>query len=358
MLPTRRLHNQYIARPFRSGPSELLAWFGAVQAQEYEAARWGLALRLRRTTRETDIERAIDAGDILRTHVMRPTWHFVPAADLGWMLQLTAPRVHRMSASYYRHQGLETAFLVKAAALFERAVAGGRYLTRAELGRHLADAGRQVNGIQLALVTMYAELEGVICSGPRRGKQSTYGLLSERAPLPRVLTREEALAELTRRFFRSHGPATIRDFVWWSGLTTADAKRGLDMIGARAEPHDGLTYWSVGQVRIGRTGSCTVHLLPIYDEYLVAYRDRVAVPHGPGAIRASARSPVIFQHALVVDGQVVGTWRNRRTTAAHVVDVATLRRLTTRERRALEEAANRYREYLNGNEKFSVVVAA
>lgn len=346
MLPVRRLHNQRIARPMAGGATEVVEWLGAVQSQEYQAAKWALALRLRTAPREADVERAVDEGRILRTHVMRPTWHFVTAADIGWMLDLTAPRVQRSAASYYRREGLDGALRVKAAAIFERALAGGRYLTRAELGERLARTGRRLNALQLSLLTLYAELEGVICSGPRRGKQFTYALLAERAPDRRRLPPDEALAELTRRFFRSHGPATVRDYVWWSGLTAADARRGLDMIGARAEPVDGLTYWSAGQVAVRPTVGPDVHLLPIYDEYIVAYRDRVAVPHGPGTIRTAARGTVTFQHAVVIDGQVAGTWRNRRSAASHGVEVVPLRRFSAAERRALFDAATRYGRFL------------
>jgi hypothetical protein len=345
-ISQRRLNNQRLARPLQGSPSELVAWLGAVQAQEYHAAKWGLAQRLRGTLGDLEIERAIDSGQILRTHVMRPTWHFVASADIRWMLELTAPRVHRTMAFYIRREGLDDRLLVKAATVFERALAGGRSLTRAELGERLARKGTRVNALQLSLLALYAELEGVICSGPRRGKHFTHALLSERAPAARRLTRDEALSELTRRFFRSHGPATIRDFVWWSGLTTADTRRGLDMIRARAESADGLTYWTVGQVRGAPTLNPTVYLLPIYDEYIVAYRDRAAVPHAPSTIRAGARTAVVFQHAMIIDGQIAGTWRNRRTPKAHVVDVVPLRRITAIERRALVDTIARYGRFL------------
>ena len=246
----RRLHNQFVARPRRSTPAELVSWLGAVQAQEYQPAKWGLSLRLQNGNSDAAIERAVNEGHILRTHVMRPTWHFVSRDDLPWLLQLTAPRVHKTMSTYTRHQGLEKSTIVRAVAVFERALAGACHLTRAELRERLADAGSQFSSLQMGLLTMYAELEGVICSGPRRGKQFTYALLSERAPSPRRLERDEALAELSRRFFSSHGPATIRDFVWWSGLTTADAKRGLEIIKARSESADGITYWTAGQVRV------------------------------------------------------------------------------------------------------------
>ena len=343
-IAVRRLHNQFVARPRRLAPAELVRWLGAVQAQEYQPAKWGLALRLGSANGDAAIERAITDGHILRTHVMRPTWHFVARDDLHWMLELTAPRVHKTMSVYNRHQGLEKADIVRAVGIFERSLSGGDHLTRAELGERLAHAGYRVSSLQLSLLTMYAELEAVVCSGPRRGKQFTYGLLSERAPDPRRLERDEALGELSRRFFTSHGPATIRDFVWWSGLTTADARRGLEIIRARSESSDGITYWSAAQVRVAAERR-PVHLLPIYDEYLVAYRDRVAVPHGPGSFGSGLES-ITFQHAVISKGQIVGTWRTRTTGDGVAVGIFPLNALTAAERRGLEEEAARYGRFL------------
>jgi hypothetical protein len=186
-------------------------------------------------------------------------------------------------------------------------------------------------------VMLYAELERVICSGPRRGRRSTYALLAERAqPAPR-LAGDEALAELARRFFSSHGPATVRDFVWWSGLKTSDARRGLDIIRARSFDDDGLTYWSTNGGRRPASRK-NVHLLPIYDEYLVAYRDRLAVPHASDGLG--------FRHSLIVDGQVAGTWRMQATGSSATLEVTPLRRLSGIERRGVESSARRYAAFL------------
>ncbi len=232
-IARRRLHNQHVTRPGLRTPEAVVAWFGAMQAQEYAAARWAIGLRLPGSVGDAEIERAFDAGRILRTHVMRPTWHFVTTADIRWMLELTAPRVQRTLGSYTRQLGLDARTLTRATKVFERVLRDGQHLTRPELGEHLQKAGIEARLNRLAHIALHAELERVICSGPRRGKQFTYALLDERAPRAIRLTRDEALAELTTRFFRSHGPATIRDFVWWSGLTTADSKRGLDVVRAR-----------------------------------------------------------------------------------------------------------------------------
>ena len=347
-ISDQRLQNQRLTRPGPRNPEKLVAWMGAVQAQEYGPAKWGLALRSSPGATDSAIERAIDQGRILRTHLLRPTWHFVAAADIRWMLELTGPHVHRTMSSYDRQLGLDADLMTRATSVIERALDDHRYLTRRELGAHLMRAGLPGTSRELAHIAMYAELEGVICSGPRRGKQFTYALLADRAPNAPRLTRDEALAQLTRRYYRSHGPATVRDFAWWSGLKMADAKRGLEMNRARSLEVDGTTYWAIGRAA-GMNGSpdTGVHLLPVYDEYLVAYRDHQAVPR-PAYVFGS------FQHALVIAGQVAGTWRTIPRAKAPGLTVTPLRRLTAAERRGVLEAVARYRRFLGTPVSLSV----
>jgi hypothetical protein len=345
-IPPLRLHNQCIARAAHRQVADLVAWLGAVQAQEFGHAKWALGLRLPSTSTDAAVEQAFADGLILRTHVMRPTWHFVASPDIRWMLELTAPRVHKTLSHYRRRLGLDDRLCTRATALFERVL--DEPLTRVELGAHLARAGMSTTGIPLAMLTIYAELEGVICSGPRRGKHQTYARLPDRAPDARRLPRDEALAELTRRYFQSHGPATIRDFVWWSGLTTPDTKRGLEIIGAQPHAVDGCTYWHVegGARRAGAGAGASLHLLPIYDEYLVSYRDRVPVPHGPATVPSGARGSVLFQHAMVIAGQVAGTWRTGQAGSAASIRVIPLRKLARAERDQLETTVTRYGRFL------------
>ena len=331
----------------------MVAWLGAVQAQEYGAARWGLALRAGRDVTDADVERAFDAGEILRTHVMRPTWHFVPRVDIRWMLELTAPRVHARMAVYDRRLGLDTPLMVRTAGLIERALGDGAFLTRAELGAELKRGGIAFDSMRLAHAVMYAELEGVVCSGPRRGRHFTYAPLARRAPDAVRLDPDDALAELTRRYFRSHGPATARDFAWWSGLTMADVRRGLDIVRARHEDKDGRIYWRIGP-RGGTTAAATnAHLLPVYDEYVVAYRDREAVPHAPPHVGAGPRAAITFQHPVVIAGQVAGTWRPKPGPSGVGIEVYALRRLSRSERQGVSEAAGRYGRFLNSDVSLS-----
>jgi hypothetical protein len=345
-VAAQRLHNQCISSPQRCGPDAMVRRLGAVQSQEYQAAKWAIALRMSGTTRDEEIERAFDEGKILRTHVLRPTWHFVSPTDVRWMLELTAPHVQRRAASYYRRHGLDQRTLTRATATIERAL-DGQFLSRAELAACLRRARLELASLPLMLLMMHTELEGVTCSGPRRRKHDTYALLAQRVPSAPSLSRDEALATLTRRYFASHGPATLRDFVWWSGLSTADAKRGLDINRGRSESIDGLTYWTVGARTIARATN-GAHLLPIYDEYLVAHRDRAAVPHHAATTVSTQSGQVVgFHHALIVAGQVAGTWRSVRQRHATSVEVAADRRLSASERRATAEAAERYGRFLD-----------
>ena len=193
---TERLRRQGLSRPIHRTPEEVVAWFGAMQAQEYEPATWAIGLRMKGDPVSTDVERAVDDGRVVRTHVMRPTWHFVSRADIRWLLQLTAPRVHQAMSGYRRKLELDARVLVRCCTLFERALDGRRFLLRAELAERLARAKLPMTGVRLAMAVMYAELEGVICSGPRRDRKFTYANLGDRAPSAAPFDRDQALAEL------------------------------------------------------------------------------------------------------------------------------------------------------------------
>jgi hypothetical protein len=342
----RRLHNQRLSRPGPRDPARLVAWLGVVQAQEFGPAKWGLGLRMPPGTGDAAIQRAFDAGKILRTHVLRSTWHFVAPNDIRWMLELSAPHERRRMAAYDRQMGLDTRVLTRATAVIERALTDHRFLTRAELGEHLARARLPATGSSLAHIALYAELEGVMCSGPRRGKQTTYALLERRAPRARRLPRDQAIAELARRFLQSHGPATHRDLAWWSGLPTGDAKRGIEMTGARQVDAGGLTCWTLGTGDGARVPRDAVHLLPIYDEYLNAYRDRRAESHGPSLVASKKGGYGTFQHALLIAGRVAGTWRVTPGRGGVELITTLVRPLRPAEERNLRAAVARYRKFL------------
>lgn len=306
-----RLRRQCLVGSTFTTPAEVVAWMGAVQAQEYAVAGWALALRARGITAAV-VDRALADGTIIRTHVMRPTWHFVVPGDLRWMLALTAPRIRQLMRSYDARLELTARVYGRARAVMAHALEGGRTLTRAELGAALGRARIVASGQRLAHLMMDAELAAVVCSGPRRGNQFTYGLVDERVPAAPALSPDEALAALATRYFRSHGPATIRDFSWWSGLTIGDARRGV--AGAGLE-HDVLAAPPMLTTRAGAH-----YLLPAYDEYLIAYRDRGAVLDPKYARNLGIYMFDTYPNQIVVDGCVAGSWK--RVVAASGVEVA------------------------------------
>ena len=234
--------------------------------------------------------------------------------------------------------------------MLERSLGGGKHLTRAALGAALTRAGVQVDGLRLAFLMMHAELDRVICSGPRQGKQFTYALVDERAPRGLRLTDEEALAELTKRYFASHGPATLRDYVWWSGLTVKQAKRGIEMLGRAgvSEIVDGLTYWSVPSVarpkHVTRPVSPAVYLLPNYDELMNALRDRDLFMDADGVIPRDAF--VGFPHQLAIDGILRGAWRRTLSAGAVTIAVRPFRSLSKNEKSALADAVARHGTFM------------
>jgi hypothetical protein len=345
-LVSARLRNQKLTRTALRTPEDVVAWLGAVQAQEYPGARWALGQRAKGLT-DAAVEEAFDAGRILRTHVMRPTWHFVTPADIRWLLTLTAPRVHAVSAYYYRRLELDATVLRRSRAIFERALGDGTFLTRTELAAALAGGGIEAKGQRLAAVVMHAELERVICSGPKRGKQFTYALLDERAPRARTLDREESLAELAGRYFTSHGPATLRDFVWWSGLTVREAKVGVESaVPALVRVANGeRTYYAAASRSAPPPAAPTAHLVPTYDEYLIAYKDR-EFAHATAATSAGGDPIDIYAQFLIVDGRFAGTWRPYADTDTCVVPIVASHPLTALNRRSIAEAAERYAQFL------------
>ncbi len=346
-IAKQRLVNQGLVRPTLKRASDVVAMLGAVQAQDYGASKWGLAQRTRGLT-DPQIEKEIDDGTIVRTHILRPTWHFVASADIGWMLALSAPRVHRANAYWYRWLEVDESVARRSRTVLTKALRG-KQLTRAELGLALVRAKIQLtDSRRLACIVMRAELDGAICSGPRRGKQFTYALLEERVARSAALERDAALFELARRYFTTRGPATVDDFAWWSGLTKADAKRGIEAAATHLDHDsiDGRSYWFPAAKRPLRIPSTLAHLLPNYDEYFVGLKDRGAFSARLKASAVKARTDALSGHTLFVDGQIVGGWRRTLAGRTVVVDLRPLIRLREAERRAVGAAVGRFGEFL------------
>ena len=343
-----RLQNQRLSGTTFKTPVEVVSYLGAVQSQDYAGAKWALAQRME-TASDAALEEAFTDGSLLRTHVLRPTWHFLAPKDIRWILKLSAPRVHAVNAFMYRQTGIDRASIKKSYTVMEKSLRGNKHLTRSELGSALAKAGIMAEGVRLGYFMMSAELDGVICSGPRRGKQFTYALLEERVPPVKSLTRDEALAELTGRYFRTRGPATLQDFTWWSGLTMADAKRGIEMVKAkfRQATMNGQTYWLAESMPGTFAKSPTVYLLPNYDEYFIGLKDRSAIGDVMAKTNISKEDPSVFAHLIILDGQIVGGWKRTLVKKKVVVELTPFTKLKKPEQQAVAEASVRYGRFLD-----------
>ena len=353
----QRLRNQRLAATGFGTAAAVVDWLGAVQAQDCPAARWAVGQRMT-TPSDEAVQAALDRGEILRTHVLRPTWHFVTPADIRWMLELTAPRVKRLCTYQHRQTGLTARTFVRSQAAVARALEGGRHLTRKEVGAVLARAGIAASGVALGHIMLQAELDAVVCSGARRGGQSTYALLEDRAPRARRFERDEALATLARRYFQSHGPALAGDFAWWSGLTVRDAKAGI----AAATPPlerlslDGREYWHVEAARPPRS-TAAAYLLPNFDEYVVAYRDRAAiVAAAPGAVVVPSAMEALG-NVVVIAGRIAGTWQRKATAARVSIAVRPYHALTVTQSRLVSRAADRYGSFIGAPVSLSLARA-
>jgi Winged helix DNA-binding domain len=334
-IVARRMHRQRLVGERFGDLGEALAFFCATQGQDYAEAKWSLGQRIDGVDDAT-LDAAFDAGEILRTHVLRPTWHLVTPRDIRWMLDLTAPRVHRALGTGYRRLGLDDDDFARGHEAIERALEPGEPLILDELIEALEAAGITGERLRHTHVVIHAELEALICSGPRRGRRHTYMLLEDRAPDAIRLERDEALAELTRRYFQSHAPATVRDFSWWSGLTAAEAKRGIERAGLGPD-EDGWYGLDIGD---GDDAPSEALLIGMFDESVIAYQDlRFAFGARPEELEPLIR-PVL------IGARTVGTWRRVTERDRVTVEATFFKRPSAAERGSFAAATERYGGFL------------
>lgn len=347
-ITQRRLHNHHLLRPSLTTPQAVVSWLVAVQSQDYAGAKWSVGQRMLTAT-DPLLDRAFNDGSILRTHVLRPTWHFVAPADIRWLLMLTAPRVHGVNGTMYRQVGLDAPFFSRCAEVIVQALQGGQSLTRDELRDRLQQAGLDpASLLRMTYIVMWAELEQIICSGPRRGKQFTYMLLDERVPAAAPLTYDEALTELSRRYFRSRGPATPADFAKWSGLTLTEARNGLEAVRGELEQVDiaGQAYWMPPLEQPPEPSPTSqAYLLSIYDEMVSSYKDRSAIGEAEVGVKLLAMGNALT-NILLLDGQIVGAFRRELKPKQALVELNLFRTLTAEEYEAVAAAANQYSSFL------------
>jgi len=341
-----RLQNTGLINSQFKSATDVVSHLGAVQAQDFTAAKWALGLRIKDSTDE-DIERAFNRGEILRTHIMRPTWHFVVPEDIRWMLELTAPRVKALLVNSNQKLGLDAALFEKSNSIIAEALEGNNYLTRQELKGLLANQGIKTNVQALAHILMWAELEGLISSGPRLGKQFTYTLLEERVKKAKKLSREQALAKLAFNYFTGHGPAQVKDFSWWSGLTIKDSRAALDLLEPKLEQAklDGKTYWFSAHTNAIPQKLPNAFLLSIYDEYIIAYKDRSDISEARDIERMISAGNALTS-VIILNGKVAGTWNRVLKKSRVEVRLNPFQDLSKDEQEELEAEVVRYGKFI------------
>jgi DNA glycosylase AlkZ-like len=334
--------NQQLTRSDFADPNGLVRWMGCMQAQDYGAAVWAIGNRIKRIG-HSEIEREFNEGKILRTHILRPTWHFIAPEDIRWMLKLTSGKVRRFLKRYYEKNGVEEKDLKLSKKIFEKALAGDRQLTRNTLKEKLNRKKINTDEIRMAFHLMDAELEGLICSGPRQGKQFTYALLEERVPVFKPIDGRDAVCEMTKRYFQSRGPASQKDFCWWCGLSAEHAKLGLEMNKKylAREKINGVDYWFYdGKDKLKATG---IQLLPVYDEYAVGYHDRSAIIH-PDHRNLSGSG--IFRPVIVHQGKIAGLWKKTARKGKILIERQLFTPMNQAANASLKKAEKAYERFL------------
>jgi hypothetical protein len=317
-----RLTNQQIQGSQIHSAKEIVGWMGAMQAQDYIMAKWAIGVRFPGSS-EKDVESDLDNGEILRTHILRPTWHFVSKDDIYWILDLTAGNIKSAMKSRDKELELSESLYAKSNSILGVALRDGIALTREDLAKLFENASIPTNENRLSHILMRAELDGIICSGPNRENKRTYALLSDRVKVKKTLPLDVALAKLAFSYFRSHCPATLHDFAWWSGLSMGDSRTGLEMIKSKlfSEIFDNKTYWLTEAVSVPPTEKDLVHTLPAYDEYLISYKDRSASLSLDSHINVVSNNG-IFRPVILLNGRVIGIWK--RVTAKNSIIIETV----------------------------------
>ncbi len=347
-----RVLSQQLEKKNFTTAKEIVGWMGAMQAQDYFMVKWAVGIRLPNST-DRDIETAIDRGEVIRTHLLRPTWHLVSAADIHWMLELTAHQIKATLKSRHSELGLSEEIMLQSNALIRQALSDGNHLTRNEILSVLDRNGVPTDENRAYHLLLRAELDGIICSGMSKGKNPTYALLEERVPKPTPLSRETALANLAIRYFVSHGPATLQDFGWWSGFPVNDATRALEMAkpGLVSEKIGPQVYWFSNSTSVPARDTEKVCLLPAYDELLISYKDRSAsLPFEK--FKKAVSDNGIFRPVILVNGQVVGLWKRDSKKDKVIVEAELFKQPEKATIIEIEHAAVHYGNYLEKDTEF------
>lgn len=341
-----RRHNQLLTQTRCNTPQQVVAWMGGMQAQDFPGVKWSIGLRLPQAV-ESDVERAIDEGKIIRTWPMRGTLHFVAAADVRWILSLTSPK--NLSGSARRRQNLELddKTLARCHEVFTKTLHGSKQKSRDEMYAVLEAAGISTAGQRGYHILWNAALHGLICFASTGDKEQNFALLEEWVAPVKEKTRDEALAELALRYFTSHGPTTIKDFIWWSSLNAGEARAGFEAIKAQLvqETVHKQTYWMPPDINLPKE-QANAFALPGFDEYLLGYQDRTAVLDAEHAEQVCPGGNGMFASTIVINGHVMGTWKRTINKSSIKIVATPFTTLNKTERHVFNEAAARYAAFM------------
>lgn len=304
-----RLYNHLLLTHEIKEPHEIVSWMGAMQSQALDMAKWAIGTRLENKN-VMDINGALSTGKIIRTHILRPTWHFVSAEDIHWMFDLSSPRLRPIYRSYAKASGTDESLIYRAVPMVEKILIGGKHLTKQEIGTELVEHDLHLDDRTLQLTISYAETEGILVNGRQKGNKQTFTLLEEWIPRQKTIDKEEALECLARKFFTSHGPATIHDFIWWSGLTTTQCRMVFEMIRADfiCETINGRDFWMKNDTKTPPADENYALLLPPFDEFVVSYKNRTEIIEDNHYGKVMTKNG-IFSPTIILNGEIIGSWK-------------------------------------------------
>lgn len=348
-----RLYNQLLTIHTLTEPGEIVSWLGAVQAQLLELSKWAIGARLPHST-IADVNDALSSGKILRTHILRPTWHLVAAEDIHWMRELSASRLMPIFVAYGKSWGADEMLIRKTVPRMVKILEQKGDLTKQEISEQLTIAGHGVDQHTLSHALSCSELEGLLCSGVVRGNKHTYALLEERVPKTDPFCKEEALAKLALRFFSSHSPATLQDFTWWSGLSVSEAKSGLEAVKKHfiSETMNGRTFWMRNDIQLPITESCPSLLLPAFDEFVVSYKDRSEIIKEEHYHKVMTKNG-IFSHTIMADGRIVGSWKRVKKRKEYQIELSFFEKKDEEKRELFTDQVEKVQRFFEEKEVMS-----
>jgi len=350
-----RLHNQQIAGTSFTTAQEMVGWMGAMQAQDYNMAKWAIGARLPHAT-DKQIETALDNGEILRTHVLRPTWHLISGDDIYWLLELSASKIKTELKSRLKQLELTTAVVAKSKTILEKALANNSYLTREALVTEMQQSGIPTDNNRASHLLLCAELDCIICSGPTKNHKQTYALLPERVPQRQIFAREEALEKLAQIYFSSHGPATLQDFTWWSGLSITDARKALELVKPSfiSATIGSATYWFRTESANFTSKPGSAFLLPAFDEFIISYKDRTAsllLEQHKKAISENG----LFRPVVVIDGKVTGLWNRTMKKDKILLEINSFHPINNSVRSLMQKGAEKFGSFLEKDIEITII---